>query len=721
ITAISDSALKQLELKDNNGTTSLYKDKSNVFYVIYRPTKKVIIKSMPEAEGKIIANRLNLLFAGLYDDPIRQLPDNELERIAVFTLKNPSWTEIHLAAALGLTRTLSFLFERDAVVVVNTPTEDGLLPLHIACEYNQYEAAMLCTKAGAQASKMNARGQTAYHLAAKKWRYEINEAQAIQLCVTAEDMSGFTPLQEAICNENLEGLQVILLDVIACRGARNQVLRCLQHYVVKDYDKWRKIGSLVCSPQLDWLIQMDPSGDTILHKPLPDPDILRVLCLFAARSCFELPNGSGLTPLQAAINRDDLAACVCFVSFGADVGKKTARGETCAQLALQKARPMILQLLILLGAQMDPSDLQFAQEKHKPQLRKIFQTALEPKLQEAMRDHLLPDNTIKIRDALMSKPKTNRKIALSLDGGGIRGLVEAQMLFELERLTGNSIVSNIEWLGGTSTGSILAIGLALGRSPADCIRLYLRFKDEVFRGIRPYSPKTLEACLIGEFGPDRKFGDVKKRLLVTAAQVDVSPAEIVLFRSYDLPNEPAKNFAELGNGREIKLWQAARCSSAAPTYFTAPFGVYMDGGLIANNPSAEILSDIQMMETLGVNEEKPSLFLSLGTGIPPLRRMNENQPNGGIWQRLNQFNLNLMHTLHMLTEQISAANGVIVSRSAGFSLALGIPFFRFSPPLPSDIQLDARDDEILIEMLWIARNYIYTHPDIKKLCEYLKQ
>ncbi|CAJ0948090.1 unnamed protein product, partial [Mesorhabditis belari] len=167
ITAISDSALKQLELKDNNGTTSLYKDKSNVFYVIYRPTKKVIIKSMPEAEGKIIANRLNLLFAGLYDDPIRQLPDNELERIAVFTLKNPSWTEIHLAAALGLTRTLSFLFERDAVVVVNTPTEDGLLPLHIACEYNQYEAAMLCTKAGAQASKMNARGQTAYHLAAK--------------------------------------------------------------------------------------------------------------------------------------------------------------------------------------------------------------------------------------------------------------------------------------------------------------------------------------------------------------------------------------------------------------------------------------------------------------------------------------------------------------------------------------------------------------------------
>ncbi|CAJ0962343.1 unnamed protein product, partial [Mesorhabditis belari] len=101
ITAISDSALKQLELKDNNGTTSLYKDKSNVFYVIYRPTKKVIIKSMPEAEGKIIANRLNLLFAGLYDDPIRQLPDNELERIAVFTLKNPSWTEIHLAAALG--------------------------------------------------------------------------------------------------------------------------------------------------------------------------------------------------------------------------------------------------------------------------------------------------------------------------------------------------------------------------------------------------------------------------------------------------------------------------------------------------------------------------------------------------------------------------------------------------------------------------------------------
>ena len=51
---------------------------------------------------------------------------------------------------------------------------------------------------------------------------------------------------------------------------------------------------------------------------------------------------------------------------------------------------------------------------------------------------------------------------LSLDGGGIRGLVLIQMLMEIEAAVGKPIRECFDWIGGTSTGGILALGIARG-------------------------------------------------------------------------------------------------------------------------------------------------------------------------------------------------------------------------------------------------------------------
>lgn len=58
--------------------------------------------------------------------------------------------------------------------------------------------------------------------------------------------------------------------------------------------------------------------------------------------------------------------------------------------------------------------------------------------------------------------KTKRCHALCLDGGGIRGLVLIVMLMELEKAVGQPILHCFDWVAGTSTGAILALGLAVG-------------------------------------------------------------------------------------------------------------------------------------------------------------------------------------------------------------------------------------------------------------------
>jgi patatin-like phospholipase/acyl hydrolase len=71
--------------------------------------------------------------------------------------------------------------------------------------------------------------------------------------------------------------------------------------------------------------------------------------------------------------------------------------------------------------------------------------------------------------------------------------------------------------------------------------------------------------------------------------------KLQMHRNYRLPVSDAKNNA-LGyeDPRRILLWKAARCSSAAPTFFANVDGKFVDGGLIANNPTLDLLAEVQL-------------------------------------------------------------------------------------------------------------------------------
>lgn len=101
---------------------------------------------------------------------------------------------------------------------------------------------------------------------------------------------------------------------------------------------------------------------------------------------------------------------------------------------------------------------------------------------------------------------------LSLDGGGVRALIQIDILCELERLTGKKITQLFDWIIGTSSGGIVALLLVYRQMSLPQIRnIYLRLKDEVLSKGRVgfcYDSVRLEELLKEEFGTDLRMGDI---------------------------------------------------------------------------------------------------------------------------------------------------------------------------------------------------------------------
>lgn len=219
---------------------------------------------------------------------------------------------------------------------------------------------------------------------------------------------------------------------------------------------------------------------------------------------------------------------------------------------------------------------------------------------------------------------------LSIDGGGIRGIVPCVWLAHVEcalqRLGSQSIGSAFDLLAGNSTGAIIVAGLAAGKAPDEMAVLY----EQASRAIFPQAPRRVlsRARRIATQGlsapkfdgrgldrvlqlvfAERTLGDLDLPVLITA--YDTITRAPVFFRSDD----PAH--------RDLPVWEVCRASSAAPGYFPAHRmhvgGREMsliDGGVFANNP---VLCAIDAtLGRLGPGTNAHDLaVLSLGTGRGP--------------------------------------------------------------------------------------------------------
>jgi patatin-like phospholipase/acyl hydrolase len=211
---------------------------------------------------------------------------------------------------------------------------------------------------------------------------------------------------------------------------------------------------------------------------------------------------------------------------------------------------------------------------------------------------------------------------LSFDGGGIRGLVTLALLKRLEAQIPN-LIKGADLLAGTSTGGIIALGLAAGKSVDEMISLYQDNGKDIFDeswldDIRDlgglagadYSQKNLEKILNGLF-QEKKLKDLGKRVLVPSFDLD------------DGDKDPTKrtwgpkffhNFPGADSDGDESVVDVALNTSAAPTYFPT-HGTYIDGGVVANNPSMAAVAQTQDSRNTDPAPALGGIFLlSLGTG-----------------------------------------------------------------------------------------------------------
>jgi patatin-like phospholipase/acyl hydrolase len=203
---------------------------------------------------------------------------------------------------------------------------------------------------------------------------------------------------------------------------------------------------------------------------------------------------------------------------------------------------------------------------------------------------------------------------LSIDGGGIRGIIPATVLDHIERQTGRPTAELFDTIAGTSTGGIIALGLTCPGddggpkfTAAEIVDLYVRhgptiFPHELFGKIRQffeekYPDDGLNAALEEELGQARLKQSLTN-LLVTA--YDIEKRKPVFFRSARAREDEEHDFA---------MRDVARATSAAPTYFE-PAGALIDGGVFATNPGMCAFVDAYA----GKARAADTIVVSLGTG-----------------------------------------------------------------------------------------------------------
>uniref|UniRef100_A0A3P8SKR4 phospholipase A2 n=1 Tax=Amphiprion percula TaxID=161767 RepID=A0A3P8SKR4_AMPPE len=667
---------------------------------------------------------------------------------------HPDWSSAHIAVETGLRECLKHNYVQSQI---NSRDASGQTPLHLACERGDLPCVKeLLEESQARTDIKDRNGETPMHSASKQDSPVIIQVLCSRLCSGVNELNnnGETPLHVACRLGRVESVKALLgggakCDVIGGTGypvhmaMKYSEKGCVEEILKADPGQLHAEDTLYGGTPLHWsktaemcrlLLEhgcavnyLSKTGESALHILTKRGRFEAAMVLLTHGANANLKGQDGNTALHLAMKMDHIELIKALIVFGADVEIHNDLGETPGLIAARTSkgpnRKILLDMLCSVGVQrcLPPSPGSPPPIYNKAKSEGI---GFEDIMYVGAAMSAMSKGLSEVDGHKKEKKKMDR--LLCLDGGGIKGLVLIQMLIALEREAGRPTRELFDWVAGTSTGGILALAIIHGKSMEYLRCLYFRMKEQVFKGSRPYESAPLEDFLKKEFGENTKMTDVQfPRVMVTSVLADRHPGELHIFRNYDPPSvhrEPpyatTATFKPLTTPQEQLVWRAARSSGAAPTYFR-PMGRFLDGGLLANNPTLDAMSEIHQynksLKAEGPEEniKKLGIVVSLGTGKPPqvvVSSVDVFRPSNPL--ELAKSFVGAKELGKMLVDCCTDSDGCAVDRARAWCEMIDTIYHRLSPQLSQEVMLDEVSDAVLVDMLWETQMYLYEKRDI---------
>ncbi|MCA0371007.1 MAG: patatin-like phospholipase family protein [Proteobacteria bacterium] len=306
---------------------------------------------------------------------------------------------------------------------------------------------------------------------------------------------------------------------------------------------------------------------------------------------------------------------------------------------------------------------------------------------------------------------------LSIDGGGVRGVIPLTILSEIERRTGKPISESFDVITGTSTGGVIALSLS---APADdgtgprytadeLLALYTTRGEEIFGSkhknyfsfgglLRPrYSSKGLESLSVELLGS-------------TALSSSLVPVAVTAFDiRHDAPIVFESQRAKLDPGENFLMKDVAIGTSSAPTYFPPKrmesfYGqecCVVDGGVVQNNPS---LVGYSLAKEI-YPRAQDVLLVSLGTGKISAPLDDERMKDAGATTWIKPIvTMGINGVASLVDDQMRR---LVSSSSSGSIIGVSERYFRLQPDIPEKLgALDKTTPEHVAALLEVARGFV---------------
>jgi len=786
---------KDLKVLLSDNQVYLCSDGAN-FQIIYKRSPFDIFTICSSNNRKavtLIFNNVKSTLNGISNHIVHKPKSKEakmIKSIADVAKSEQDLTWVHVAARLSILSVFKSKTDEVSSLLNNQDNQEKLTPLMIAIKTQKYDLIKAILALEPDHLLTDKLGNTVLHLASNlpthifllvlKHCYLHSKLEIFE----AKNLDNYTALQTACYNNNIPnvleflrlGLPVHILTIEPT--IRYQRSLSSQEQFDKEPNELDEKDEPVrrvafTSEQIALLDTRDIKyGGSPLHWCKNKKLITKLLQWFQ----FDSINSLQETPLHVMVRNKRLECIIPLLHFGAPVDAFNFSKQTPLHLAIIEKDVKIVQALIVFDCNVNLVDGDDESPRHLAAKDESIQSQIILFLLHSFGANRCPASKVNCANGCALngtsngtplanwpnydnvsfqneiiffnelKPLQPNKVnsqkkpvnMICLDGGGTRGLNTIQVLIEMQKLLSNPLEEYFDWIGGTSTGSIIGSSMVLKNSLKQIRHEYFVLKDEILNPKKPHNSDVLDDTLKRYLGNDVKLASLNhKKLLITSVLADRDPPKLFIFRSYPTQYSDTgryiseANLSPIPNNHEnILLWEACRASCAAP-YFFRPAGPFLDGGLISNNPTLDFMTEFfkynQYLKHHKKIEEvqKLNLILSIGTGkcsqvavdIFDLSEFGFRKNPVRVFKTAYK----LLSIGEFLTKIITQTDDHIVERAQYWCSSIKVPYFRINPLLAEKIAFDEKDDVKIIEGLYFTKlHMLHFKHKINQICQILE-